>query len=65
MTTTPFPGQPTPEGGFGIDPRLNAAALRAPTASREDYRSQAILKFHHPSMGLQGLPQTPSSIPHL
>ena len=35
MTTTP------PR----IDPRLGAAALRAPAASKEDSRSQAILKF--------------------
>ena len=35
MTTTP------PR----IDPRLGAAALRAPAASREDSRPQAILKF--------------------
>ena len=41
MTTTP--------GGFGIDPRLGAATLRAPEASKEDSHPQAILKFHHPS----------------
>ena len=35
MTTTP------PR----IDPRLGAAALRAPAASKEDSRPQAILKF--------------------
>ena len=35
MTTTP------PR----INPRLGAAALRAPAASREDYCSQAILIF--------------------
>ena len=35
MTTTP--------------PRLGVAALRAPAASKEDYRSQAILKLHRPS----------------
>ena len=35
MTTTP------PR----IDPRLGAAALRAPAASREDSRPQAILKL--------------------
>ena len=28
-------------GGFGIDPRLGAAALRAPAASREDFCPQA------------------------
>ena len=39
MTTTP------PR----IDPRLGAAALRAPAASKEDSRAQAILKFHLPS----------------
>ena len=39
MTTTP------PR----IDPRLGAAALRAPAASRENSRPQAILKFHRPS----------------
>ena len=40
MTTTPPPGPAgTPRGGgVGIDPRLGAAALRAPTASKEDYR---------------------------
>ena len=43
MTTTP------PPGGFGIDPRLGAAALRAPAAFREDSRPQAILKVHRPS----------------
>ena len=35
MTTT-LPLGPTPPGGLGIDPRLGAAALRAPAASRED-----------------------------
>ena len=39
MTTTP------PR----INPRLGAAALRAPAASKEDSRPQAILKFDHPS----------------
>ena len=29
MTTTPPQYQPAPPGGFGIDPRLGAAALRA------------------------------------
>ena len=51
MTTTPPPG-PTciPGGGegVGIDPRLDASALRAPAASRDDSRPQAILKFHRP-----------------
>ena len=50
MTTTP------PR----IDPRLGAAALRAPAASKVDYRPQAILKFHRPSsldyIARQGLP---------
>ena len=49
MTTTPPQDQPAPPGGFGIDLRLGAAALRAPAASREDSRPQAILKFHRPS----------------
>ena len=31
--------------GFGNDPRLGAVTLRAPVASREDSRPQAILKF--------------------
>ena len=39
MTTTP------PR----IDPRLGAAALRAPAASMVDSRPQAILKLHRPS----------------
>ena len=37
--------QPAPPGGFGINPRLGAAALRAPAASKEDSRPQAILRF--------------------
>ena len=36
---------PNPSGGLGIDHRLGAAALRAPAASREDSRPQAILKL--------------------
>ena len=36
---------PYPKGGLGIDPRIGAAALRAPTASKEDSRPQAILKL--------------------
>ena len=32
--------------GFRIDPLLSAVTLRAPAASREDSRPQAILKFH-------------------
>ena len=31
--------------GFGIDPRLGAATLRAPAASKEDFHPQVILKF--------------------
>ena len=46
MTTTLPPGPARSSGGFGIDPRLGAAALRAPSAFREDSRSQAILKFY-------------------
>ena len=51
MTTTspPGPDQPAPQGGVGIDSRLDAAALKAPAASREDSCPQAILKFHLPS----------------
>ena len=55
MTTTP------PR----INPRLGAAALRAPAASREDSRPQAILKLHHPSSldyrTRNGLPINPLS----
>ena len=40
--------QPAPPEGFGIV-RLGAAALRAPAASKVDYRPQAILKLHRPS----------------
>ena len=36
---------PHPQGGFGIDSRIGVAALRAPAASMEDSRPQAILKF--------------------
>ena len=32
-------------GGFGIDSRLGAAAIRAPAASKEDSRPHAILKL--------------------
>ena len=46
MTTTQPQDQPTP---LGIDTRLSAVALRAPEASREDSRPQAILKFQCPS----------------
>ena len=45
----PTQDQPAPQGGFGIDSRIGAAAPRAPAASREDSRPQAILKFHCPS----------------
>ena len=38
--------QPAFPGSFWIDPRLDVTVLRVPVASREDYRSQAILKFH-------------------
>ena len=44
MTTTLPPGTTRTPRGVGIDPRLGAAALRAPAASKEDYRPQAILK---------------------
>ena len=49
MTTTPPPGPTRTPRGFGIDPRLGAAALRVPAASREDSHTQAFLKFHHTS----------------
>ena len=59
MTTTP------PR----IDPRLGATTLRAPAASREDSRPQAILKFqprnsfdyrvrHEPQVKAQGTVDT-------
>ena len=44
MTTTPPLGPTHNPWGFGIDPRLAAAALRAPAASKEDSHPQAILK---------------------
>ena len=34
-----------PPGGFGIDSMIDAAALRAPAASRENSCPQTILKF--------------------
>ena len=37
MTTTPPPGPTRTPGGVGIDPRLGAAAITAPAASKEDY----------------------------
>ena len=49
MTITLPPTPTSTSRGFGIDPRLDAAALRAPAASKVDYRPQAILKFHRPS----------------
>ena len=48
MTTTPPQDQPASLGGFGIDHRLGADALRAQAVSREDSCLQAILKFHRP-----------------
>ena len=45
----PTQDQPTPPGGFEIDSRIGAAAPRAPAASIEDSRPQAILKFHRHS----------------
>ena len=45
----PHQDQPAHRGGFGIDPRLGAAALRASVVSREDSRPQHILKFYHHS----------------
>ena len=48
--TTKLPTGPThTHEGFVIDPRLGAVITRASVASREDSRSQAIFKFHHPS----------------
>ena len=48
MTTTLPQGLIHIPGGFGINPGLGAAALRASAASREDYRSQAILLRFQP-----------------
>ena len=45
----PTQDQPAPPGGFEIDPRIGAAATRAPAASKVDSHPQAILKFHRPS----------------
>ena len=45
MTTTALRTNPHPQRGFGIDPRLDAATLRAPAASKEDSHRHAILKF--------------------
>ena len=49
MTTTPPPGPTRTPRGVGIDSRLGVVALRAPAASRENSRPQAILKLHRPS----------------
>ena len=38
-----------PQRGFGIDSRIGAATLRAPAASKENSRPQAILKLRPPS----------------
>ena len=46
MTTTPNPGPTRTPKGVEIDFRIGAATLRAPAASMEDSRPQAILKFH-------------------
>ena len=45
----PTQDQPAPPEGFEIDSRIGAAALRTPTASKEDSRPQAILKVRPPS----------------
>ena len=45
MTTTLTPGPTYTPRRFEIDHRLVAGTRRAPAASREDSRSQAILKF--------------------
>ena len=42
----PTQDQPASPGGFGIDSRIGAAAPRAPAASKENSRPQAILKLH-------------------
>ena len=62
MITT-LPPRPTRiPRGFGIDPRLGAATLRAPAASKEDYLPQAILKLHNSSSLDYSLPQTPDTL---
>ena len=38
-----------PQGRFGIESRIGAAAPRVPAASKENSRPQAILKFRPPS----------------
>ena len=42
----PTQDQPAHPGGFEIDSGIGATAPRAPEASMEDFRPQAILKFH-------------------
>ena len=49
VTTLPPLGPTRTPRWCRIDPELGAATTRAPAASREDSRSQAILKLHHPS----------------
>ena len=41
----PNQDQPAPQEGFEIDSRIGAATPRAPAASKENPRPQAILKF--------------------
>ena len=55
--------QPTPPGGFGIDPGLGAATTRVPTASMEDSCPQATLKFQPGNRFdyIQGPPQAPAN----
>ena len=48
----PTQDQSKPPGGFEIDHRIGSAATRAPAASKVDSCPQAILKFHHPSVGV-------------
>ena len=44
--------QLTPQWRFDIDPKLDAIALRAPAASKENSCSQAIVKLHQNSPGI-------------
>ena len=44
---------------------IGAAALRAPAASKEDSRPQAILKFHRPSSLDYKARHGPQTRPHL
>ena len=57
---------PAHPGWYRIDPGLDAAATRVPSASREDSRPQAILKFHRPisfdNRACDGLPVKSESI---